>query len=139
MRTILQRSSYEKLIGQTVYIEENLSNIQESLVKNKILTSKESAEFFFSNYIKKVESLFEETTVVDEEDRLNRIPFVVLESSFTLSDIKNKVYYCHLTHDITWDRNRNLHQLYFLSEAGLTLLSKQEGELRHFKYGKWLS
>lgn len=128
MRIILQRSSYEKLIGQTVYIEENMPGIQETLVRSKILTSKTDAKIYFEKYIKKLEALFEEITIVDDKDRSNRIPFVVLDSSFTLRDINNRVYYCVLTCDNTWRGNSNLHQIYFLSETGMTLLLKSEGD-----------
>jgi transcription elongation GreA/GreB family factor len=127
MRTILQRSSYEKLIGQTVYIEENTPSIQETLVRSKILNSKTDAKLYFEKYIKKVETLFENITVVDDNERQNRIPFVVLDSSFTLRDSNDRVYYCHLIYDNTWGGNRNLHQIYFLSETGMALLLKAEG------------
>lgn len=127
MGTIIQRSSYEKLIGETVYIEENMPSIQETLVKSKILTSKTDARLYFEKYIKKVEALFEDITVVDDNERLNRIPFVVLDSSFTLRDSNDRVYYCHLIYDNTWGGNRHLHEIYFLSETGMTLLLKEEG------------
>jgi transcription elongation GreA/GreB family factor len=127
MRTILQRSSYEKLIGQTVYIEENTPSIQETLDRSKILNSKTDAKLYFEKYIKKVETLFENITVVDDNERQNRIPFVVLDSSFTLRDSNDRVYYCHLIYDNTWGGNRNLHQIYFLSETGMALLLKAEG------------
>ena len=127
MRTILQRSSYEKLIGQTVYIEENTASIQETLVRSKILNSKTDAKLYFEKYIKKVETLLENITVVDDNERQNRIPFVVLDSSFTLRDSNDRVYYCHLIYDNTWGGNRNLHQIYFLSETGMALLLKAEG------------
>jgi len=127
MRTILQRSSYEKLIGQTVYIEENIPNIQDAIEKSKMLTSKTDAKLYFEKYIKKIEALFENITVVDDNERQNRIPFVVLDSSFTLRDSNDRVYYCHLIYDNTWGGNRNLHQIYFLSETGMALLLKAEG------------
>lgn len=126
MKTLLQKSSYEKLIGQTVYIEENMPSIQETLVESKILTSETDARLYFEKYIKKVEALFQNITIVDYHERINRIPFVVLESSFTLRDSNDRVYYCRLIHDNTWGGNRHLHEIYFLSEIGMTLLLKAE-------------
>ncbi len=128
MRTILQKSSYERLIGQTVYIEENLKSIQETLLSSKLITSRNVIDCYFKKYIRKVEALFETITVVDDkETRLSSIPFIVLDSSFTLADSNNRVYYCHMTYDNTWDENRSIHQIHFLSETGLKLLLKEEG------------
>ncbi len=128
MRTILQKASYERLIGQTVYIEENIKSIEETLLSSKLITSRDDFRYFFKRYIRKVEALFKSITVVDDkEKRLNSIPFIVLDSSFTLTDAKNRVYYCHMTYDNTWDGNRRIHQIHFLSETGLMLLLREEG------------
>jgi transcription elongation GreA/GreB family factor len=128
MNTTLQRLSYEKLIGQIVYIEENLSSILEDLIRSGILPSKTEAQIYFEKYIKKVEAMFEGITIVDDKDCPNRIPFVVLDSSFTLRDINNRVYYSHLTYENVWGGIGNLYQIYFLSEAGIALLLKAEGD-----------
>lgn len=135
MSIVLQKTSYEKMIGQTVYIEENMPHIQETLVKSKMLNSKTDVQLYFEKYIKKVEALFEEIVAIDGFDRSNRIPFIVLDSSFTLRDAKNRVYYCHLSYDNTWNGKENLRQIYFLSETGLILLSKEEGSLVNVNMG----
>jgi hypothetical protein len=136
MRTILQRESYEKLIGQIVYIEENMQNFQDALIKSKLLATRTDARLYFENYIKKVEALFEDISITMDRERQNRIPFIVLGSSFTLCDINNRVYYCHLAYDNLTGESRSLHQIYFLSEAGITLLSKSDGSTVTVNMGK---
>jgi hypothetical protein len=135
MSTVIQRTSYEKLIGQTVYIEENMPAIQEAAFGSRLMTSRAAIRLYFEKYINKVEALFRDVTVVDDSDGLNRIPFIVLGSSFTLRDRDRRVYYCHLTHDNTWEDSRNLRQLYFLSETGFSLLMREEGAVAAVNMG----
>jgi len=135
MEAFLQKSSYEKLILQMVYIEENTEAIQEAIMESGLGTSKADIELYFEKYIKRIEALLKEIHIAGHGERLNRLPFVVLDSSFTLRDANNKVYYCHLSNDNNWEENRNLHQIYFLSETGLTLLLKKEGRSVHVDMG----
>jgi hypothetical protein len=126
MQAFLQKTSYEKLIRQMVYIEENMQEIQDAIIQSGIGTSAADVRLFFEKYIERTEALIRETAVTDRGERLNRIPFIVLDSSFTLRSADNRTFYCHLTSDNEWEGKKSLLKIYFLSETGLSLLLKKE-------------
>lgn len=128
----LDRASYENLIKQIVFIEENIEGICRAAAATGFFASAAAAEEFFNEYIGKVESLFKDIKIVEKEAlRLSAgqdgLPFIVLDSSFTLAGADTREY-CHLSPEV-WRKGKGpVKHLYFLSDAGLKLLLKQQGE-----------
>ncbi|MDD5016517.1 MAG: hypothetical protein PHO15_00280 [Eubacteriales bacterium] len=140
MKILLHKSSYEKLIKQVLYIEENMDGLLDTCLRNEDFSSAEKARRFFMNYINRIESLFKELQVVDNmktqiDSQVNLLPFIVVDSHFTLSDKENRRYFCHLSYDNIWDRKNPTVQLFFLSETGLRLLSKEGGHTVYVDIG----
>lgn len=137
----MQRSAHEKLISQVLFIEENIDYMQDMGLENKAFSTKEDIRLFFNDYIKKTEMLFEEIYIDNSDhpkanEHLNHLPFIVLDSWFTLCDKDNRFTYGYLSRDNVWDGRKDIYQLYFLSEAGLALLLKEVGSIVHINIGK---
>jgi transcription elongation GreA/GreB family factor len=114
-------------------MEENLSYITSRAAEAKLFRTEKRAKWFFEDYIGEVESLFREAEIIDDavaksDARLNCLPFIVLDSSFTLIDSKKRVKFCHMAYDPLLECKDNENNVYFLSAAGRALLLKRPGE-----------
>lgn len=133
MSLAMQREQYENLIKQIVYLEENISEISREAADAGYFASEAAAGEFFGEYVGKVESLFKDLKIVEKEafrgdTKLNRLPFIVLDSSFTLTRGGSVRDFCHLSYEIYRDSKCPVKHIYFLSEAGIALLLRQSGE-----------
>lgn len=130
MNVILERDAYEKLIRQIVCIEEDLDGIAQRAADAKLFRTQKRARWFFEEYVKEVESLFRSAEVIVKGTRcdiyVNKLPFIVLGSSFTLTDDKKGIRMCRMSYDAL-PESSGLIDIYFLSEAGRALLMKEEG------------
>ncbi len=136
----LEQASYEKLIRQLIYIDENINEIAAQAEAARFFSTGKRAKWFFEEYIGRVESLFRETEIAEkggEKDvYINSLPFIVLDSIFTLIDAKKRIRLCHMTHDPLSESKKSAIEIYFLSEAGCALLMKRTGEKALMDIGK---
>jgi hypothetical protein len=130
----LNKTAFEKLIGQLILIEENKSDIEHFLLQNKLFYSRPDIRKFFKMYMQKVESLLSDVVIINDCKDFstlhgNRLPFLVIDSCFTLKDKCNNNHYCHLTGDIYVNASGIFKNIYAFSESGLELLMKEEKDL----------
>lgn len=129
----LKKSAYEKLIKQLIFIEENKEDLEGLLINNGLFDSRSDIQKYFRYYMKKVESILTHAVTIDdcEDFSMNRniLPFIVLDSCFTLKDKNGKNYYCYLTSDIYEKAPGIFHNIYAFSESGLDLLMKEKTDL----------
>jgi hypothetical protein len=126
----LKKQSYEKLIRQLIFVEENRAEIISMLLNKKLFLSKTGIQKYLKGYIHAVESILADIVIVDEiQDFSNAntiLPFIVIESNFTLADKNNINHYCHLASDIYEETAEIIQNIYTFSETGLELLMKEE-------------
>ncbi len=132
MCTILKKSAYESLIGQIVFIEENSQYIQSVISQNAILPRGLKAQAFFTNYIKRIEALAKDIQIVNDSEivvpgsPVNRLPFIVLGSYFTLKEPGKSNTYCHIC--VQNDMRKDIYnEIFFLSETGMQFLLQETG------------
>ncbi|MGI5849344.1 MAG: hypothetical protein ACOX8Q_04680 [Christensenellales bacterium] len=133
MKILLRKTAYETLIKQVIFVEENIDEMLDIVINSGRFSSKEKANQFFQDYINKIESLFEEIQIIDDKkpqlkSNVNLLPFIILDCHFTLRDNQGGRYFCHLSNDNEWDRKNPNIQLYFLTETGLGLIGKDNGD-----------
>jgi hypothetical protein len=121
-----------------------MSEISREAAEAGFFPSESAAGEFFGEYIGKVESLFKDSKIVEKEDfrsdtKMGILPFIVLDSSFTLTGGGRGRDFCHLSYEISRDSTTPVKHIYFLAEAGLTLLLKQAGERVQTDIGEGLA
>ena len=134
----LKKESYEKLVKQLIFIDENKDEIKEELLNKKIFLSKSVAQNFLKGYVNAIESIFANISVVDNDLFLidkNQMPFIIINSNFTLVDKNNLNYYCHLTTDIYEQASGIIINIYAFSELGIELLLKEKGTACNLNLG----
>lgn len=129
----LKKHSYESLIQQLIFLEENSRDIEQTLVNGNIFPSGQEVQRFLKKYAKKVESVFAHVQIVNGTDDFssfnkNLFPFIVIGSCFTLRNSSNHNFYCRLTSDIYENASGISHNIYAFSRSGLSLLLKEKDE-----------
>lgn len=126
-----------------VYIDENIEGIAQRAADAKLFVTQKRALWFFKEYMSDVESLFRRAEILEDnmnpDTHVNSLPFITLDSNFTLTDIKGRIAFCHMTYDLLSDRHRNVKEVYFLSPAGRALLWKEAGDYVRADIGAGLS
>ena len=129
----LKKQPYEKLIQQLIFLEENSEDIKETLVSEKLFSSKSDVQKYLKGYINKIESVIGHVVIVNSADDFpaankNSFPFIVIGSSFTLKDRNNNNYYCSLTSDLYENAAGISQSIYAFSAFGFNLLLKEKDE-----------
>lgn len=100
------------------------------LLNKKLFFSKPGTQKYLKSYIHTVESILADIVIVDEirdsSDTNTMLPFIIIESDFTLVDKNNINYCCHITSDIYEEASGISKNIYAFSETGLELLMKEE-------------
>ena len=127
MNAQLNKAAYEKLINQVIFVEENINDIVDGAMESGRFSSRFVAQRFFQRYIGTIEALFPNISVIEEKSvlNMNRLPYITLDSQFTLFDKSSARFFCHLSMEYDWDRNNANIPVYFLSAAGIDLLCKR--------------
>ncbi len=130
----LKKQSYEKLIKQLIFLEENSGDITEALLKDQLFASEIEIQKFLREYANKVESVIAHVVIVNGAGDLsvihqNLFPFVVIDSCFTLKDRSNNNYYCRLTPIPHENAVGISHNIYAFSLSGLRLLLREKNDL----------
>ncbi len=126
----LIRASYEQMIKQLIYIDENRKDITDTLLANKLFLSKSGAHKYLKGYVHAVEAILADISVVEQicdfsGMRNGFLPFVIIDSDVTLTDKNSEAYCCHLTSNIYEQSSGSARMIYAFSESGLELLLKE--------------
>lgn len=125
----LKKQAYEKIIRHLVFIEENKNDIMDTLLHNGTFSSKLTSHSFIKSYIKRIEAVLTNITLVEQEmfsEDYNSLPFIIIGSSFTLIDKSKTRHFCCLTSDIYGKTAGAVNNIYAFSESGVEILMKEK-------------
>lgn len=120
----LTRQSYEKLIKQLIFIDENQTEIGAAAQE----FVQPGSRRFLKDYIRAVESILADIEIVEYNPGAASLPFVLIGSDFVLTGQDRTGHDCHITADLYEQPAAKTRNIYAFSEIGLELLMKTESE-----------
>jgi hypothetical protein len=137
----LKRHSYEQLIRQLIFIDENKTDIINVLLNKKQFFSKSGVQKFLKDYVTAIESLLANINALNDNnlDLNDCLPYIIIGSDFTLIDTFNIKRFCHLSSDLYRKDFGITKNIYAFSETGLELLMKKKDEKCFLDFGNGIS